>query len=478
MLSGPSRRCGEVAVGERVTIVGGGLAGSEAALQLAARGIPVDLFEMRPAVPTAAHRSDRLAEIVCSNSFKSTAPTHASGLLKEEMAGLGCRLLAIAGECRVEAGTALAIDRDAFAARVTAAVEAEPLVAVHRREVREIPEGPAIVATGPLTSEALAEALVRFLGVERLHFYDATAPIVSAESIDRSVAFAANRRDAGTGHYLNCPFTEKEYDAFWEAAASAEQYPLHAFEETSFFEACMPVDDLARRGRLTLCFGPMRPVGLVDPRTGRRPFAVVQLRPENREATAYNLVGFQNRMRHADQTRVLRMIPGLARGEFYRLGRVHRNTYLDAPRVLDAHLAVRKEPRVSLAGQLTGLEGYVESIATGLLAGLFTAARRCGDVPPPPPADTALGALLRFVSAYEGAEYRPTNVNFGLLPPLPEGRPRGRERNARLAARARESFDAWKRASGLLRERWPGSPSRGMLPREREGMARSGGAGG
>lgn len=433
----------------RVTIVGGGLAGSEAALQIASRGIPVDLHEMRPVVGTAAHRTDRLAEIVCSNSFKSTSPTHASGLLKEEMERLGCRLLRIARRCRVEAGTALAIDRDAFAEAVTAEVAAEPGITVHRGEVTTIPEGPAIVATGPLTSESLVNALLGFLGVERLHFYDATAPIVSAESVDRDVAFAANRRDAGTGHYLNCPMDEAEYDAFVEAVLAAEQYPLHAFEETSFFEACMPIDDLARRGRLTLAFGPMRPVGLVDPRTGRRPFAVVQLRPENRDATAYNLVGFQNRMRHGDQTRVLRMIPGLAGAEFYRLGRVHRNTYLDAPRVLDAHLAVRHAPRVSLAGQITGLEGYVESTATGMLAGLFTARRLAGDLPDIPPGDTALGALLRFVSAYEGKEYRPTNVNFGLLPPLPDRRVKGRDRNARMVDRARASFGAWLAASGL-----------------------------
>ncbi len=433
----------------RVTVIGGGLAGSEAALQLAARGIAVELCEMRPVVPTAAHRTDRLAEIVCSNSFKSTSPSHASGLLKEEMGRLGCRLLRVAAGCRVEAGTALAIDRDAFAEGVTAAVAAEPRIRVRRGEVTRIPDGPVIVATGPLTSEALVAELLAFLGVERLHFYDATAPIVSAESVDRTIAFAANRRDAGTGHYLNCPMNEAEYDTFVDAVLAAEQYPLHAFEETSFFEACMPVDDLARRGRLTLAFGPMRPVGLIDPRSGRRPFAVVQLRPENRDATAYNLVGFQNRMRHGDQTRVLRMIPGLGEAEFYRLGRVHRNTYLDAPRVLDAHLAVRHDPRASLAGQITGLEGYVESMATGLLAGIFTARRLAGDLPDIPPADTALGALLRFVSAYEGRDYRPTNVNFGLFPPLADRRVKGRERNARMAARARASFGEWLASSGI-----------------------------
>ena len=439
----------------RVTVVGGGLAGSEAALQLARLGHDVDLHEMRPVVPTAAHRTDRLAEIVCSNSFKSTSPTHASGLLKEEMNRLGCRLLPIAESCRVEAGTALAIDRDAFASAVTAAVAAEPRITLHRGEVRDIPDGPVIVATGPLTSDALSDALTRFLEVERLHFYDATAPIVAAESVNRATTFAANRRDEGTGHYLNCPLTEEQYDVFWQAVVDAEQYPLHDFEETSFFEACMPIEVLARRGRLSLCVGPMRPVGLVDPRSGRRPFAVVQLRPENREATAYNLVGFQNRMRRGDQTRVLRLIPGLEEAEFYRLGRVHRNTYLDAPKVLDAYLALRHDPRVSIAGQLTGLEGYVECVATGMLAGLFTAARLAGTLPEPPPPDTAIGSLLRFVSAYEGKEYRPTNANFGLFPALDDRRVKSRDRNARMAERARASFTEWLANPSLAGETFP-----------------------
>jgi methylenetetrahydrofolate--tRNA-(uracil-5-)-methyltransferase len=427
----------------RVTIVGGGLAGSEAALQLAARGIPVDLFEMRPKQETPAHRTDRLAEIVCSNSFKSLAPAHASGLLKMEMRRLGAQLLAIADECRVEAGTALAIDRERFAARVTARVEAEPLVHVKREEVTEIPDGvPVILATGPLTSDRLAEAISRRIGSPRLHFYDATAPIVAAETIDRTIAFEANRRGAGEGHYLNCPFTPAEYDAFYEAVLGAEQYPLHAFEETVYFEACMPIDDLARRGRKTLLFGPMRPIGLIDPRTGRRPFAVVQLRPENREGTAYNLVGFQNRMRRADQTRALRAIPGLRNAEFYRYGRVHRNTYLDAPRVLDATLRLRGAPHVTVAGQLTGLEGYVESILTGMLAGRFTASRLCGREPRPFPRETMTGALLHHMSAHEGSDYRPTNANFGLLPPLDDARPRGREKAARLAELALRTLDA------------------------------------
>ncbi len=425
-------------------VIGGGLAGSEAALQLAARGISVDLFEMRPLRATGAHTSDRLAEIVCSNSFKSTSPAHASGLLKEEMRRSGAQLLRIADECRVPAGTALAIDRERFADLVTARIEGEERIRIRREEVTEIPSASTvIVATGPLTSDALARSLTELVGAKRLHFYDATAPIVAAETIDRTAVFVANRRDAGDGHYLNCPFTEERYDAFYEAVLGAEQYPLHAFEETTFFEACMPIDDLARRGRKTLLFGPMRPVGLVDPRTGFRPFAVVQLRPENRALTAYNLVGFQNRIRRADQTRALRLIPGLENAEFYRLGRVHRNTYFDAPRVLDRTLQLRGAPHVFLAGQLTGLEGYVESIATGMLAGMFAAARIQDAELTPPPRTTMLGALLETMSAYEGRDYRPTNANLGILPPLENSRARGREKALRLAERALQDLEAW-----------------------------------
>jgi methylenetetrahydrofolate--tRNA-(uracil-5-)-methyltransferase len=429
---------------ERVTVIGGGLAGTEAALTLARRGIGVDLWEMRPVVRTPAHETDHLAELVCSNSFKSMGRLQASGLLKREMTALGSSLLEVAQECRVEAGTALAIDRDAFATAVTERIEREPLVTLHRGEVTAIPSaGRVIVATGPLTSEALAGSLTELLGLEQLYFYDATAPIVSAESIDRDVVFEANRRDAGDGHYLNCPFTEEQYDAFYDAVMAADQYPLHDFENTSFFEACMPIDELARRGKRTLCFGPMRPVGLIDPRTGERPFAVVQLRPENRDATSYNLVGFQNRMRHGDQRRVLRLIPGLERAEFYRLGRVHRNTYLNSPRVLDAFVAVKSDPRISLAGQLTGLEGYVESIATGLLAARFTADRLQGHELVPLPRETALGALMHHLSAYEGKKYSPTNVNFGLLPPLADRRKKGRVRNEEMVVRAETALTEW-----------------------------------
>jgi methylenetetrahydrofolate--tRNA-(uracil-5-)-methyltransferase len=445
---------------EPVRILGGGLAGSEAALQLASRGVDVELWEMRPARMTGAHRTEKLAEIVCSNSFKSMSPIHASGLLKEEMKRAGSFLIPIAEECRVEAGTALAIDRDRFSKGVTERVEGEPRITVRREEIERIPRtGFVIVATGPLTSDALAADLQRFLGESPLFFYDATAPIVSAESIDRAIVFEANRRGEGEGHYLNCPFREEEYDQFYEAVLSAEQYPLHDFEQASFFEACMPVDDLARRGKKTLLFGTMRPVGLVDPRTGRRPFAVVQLRPENREASAYNLVGFQNRMRHLDQTRVLRLIPGLRAAEFYRLGRVHRNTYIEAPKVLDSFLAVRKDPRVSIAGQLTGLEGYVEAVATGMLAGQFTASRVHGQNPEGPPRETALGSLLHFASAYEGSQYRPTNANYGLFPPLEAGRTRrGRDLREAHARRAQEKLGAWLERRAAPEEVVPEEP--------------------
>lgn len=427
----------------RITIVGGGLAGSEAALQLAARGIAVDLFEMRPQTPTPAHRTDQFAELVCSNSFKSTSPSHASGLLKEEMARAGCMLLALANECRVEAGTALALDRNRFSALVTERILSEPLVHVQRSEVTEIPEGDVILATGPLTSDALARSMSSLLGIEQLHFYDATAPIVDAATIDRSIAFEANRRDAGSGHYLNCPFDEAQYETFYQAVLAAEQYPLHEFEDAKFFEACMPIDDLARRGRETLRFGPMRPIGLIDPRTGRRPYAVVQLRPENRAGSSYNLVGFQNRMRRGDQLLALRTIPGLEQALFHRFGRVHRNTYLDAPKLIGRTLHLRREPRITIAGQLTGLEGYVESMATGMLAAVFVADRAQGREPAPPPRETALGALLACMSDYEGKEYRPTNINFGLFPDLTNSKARGRDKAERMVKRALAALDEW-----------------------------------
>jgi methylenetetrahydrofolate--tRNA-(uracil-5-)-methyltransferase len=432
-----------------VSVIGGGLAGCEAALQLARRGVRVELFEMRPHVMTPAHETDRLAELVCSNSFKSASPTHASGLLKSELARLGSALLAIAEQCRVEAGTALAVDRDQFASAVTESVCAHPLIKLRREEVHAPPPaGEVILASGPLTSERLAAALAEIVGEQRLFFYDATAPIVDAVSLDTDVLFAANRREAGEGHYLNCPFNREQYETFVTALLDAERFPLREFESASYFESCLPIDELARRGRDTLRFGPMRPVGLVDPRTGRRPYAVVQLRPENRAATAYNLVGFQNRLRHDAQRRVLRLIPGLEHARFFRLGRIHRNTYLDAPRLLDAHLWLLREPRLTVAGQLTGLEGYVEAIATGLLAGIFTASRLAGREMRPPPPETAVGALLEFVSGDPDRTYRPTNINYGLFPPLEQARLRGRERARAIGERATQALRAWNEDVG------------------------------
>ncbi len=432
-----------------VSVVGGGLAGCEAALQLARRGVRVELFEMRPHVMTPAHETDRLAELVCSNSLKSTSPTHASGLLKRELGQLGSALLVIAEQSRVEAGTALAVDRDQFARGVTERVHGHPLVTVRREEVHAPPPtGEVILASGPLTSERLAAALAEIVGERRLFFYDATAPIVDAASLDTDVVFAANRREAGEGHYFNCPFDREQYEIFVTALLEAERFPLREFESASYFESCLPIDELARRGRDTLRFGPMRPVGLVDPRTGRRPYAVVQLRPENCAATAYNLVGFQNRVRHDEQRRVLRLIPGLEHARFFRLGRIHRNTYLHAPHLLDAHLRLVREPRLTVAGQLTGLEGYVEAIATGLLAGIFTAFRLAGREMRPPPPETAVGALLDFVSGDPDRTYRPTNVNYGLFPPLEQRRLRGRERARAVGERAEQALRAWNEEVG------------------------------
>ncbi|MDP6528558.1 MAG: methylenetetrahydrofolate--tRNA-(uracil(54)-C(5))-methyltransferase (FADH(2)-oxidizing) TrmFO [Gemmatimonadota bacterium] len=425
-------------------MIGGGLAGSEAALTVARRGHRVELREMRPLRATEVHTTGLFAEVVCSNSFKSALLTRPSGILKEEMRRLNSALLPCAEESRVEAGTALAVDRTAFAETVTRAVEGEARIRTVREEVVELPEAEAvIVATGPLTTGPFADAVMRLAGSDHLHFHDATAPIVQASSLDQSRVFQANRRDQGSGHYLNCPFTREEYEAFVEALLAADAVPLHDFESSGFFENCMPVDDLARRGLATLRFGPMRAVGLTDPSTGRWPYAVVQLRPENREGTAYNLVGFQNRMRHGDQRRILRMIPGLEHAEFLRLGRVHRNTYLDSPRILDNRLRFRSNPSVFLAGQLTGLEGYVEAIATGLLAGMFAADALTGFMREPLPAETALGSILRFATSYDGPAYRPTNANLGLFPPLEDSTVRRRDRGAKVGERALASLDAW-----------------------------------
>jgi len=443
-----------------ITIIGGGLAGSEAAWQLAAQGLRSTLCEMRPApgVPesgalpdtagartrqTPAHRTGLLGELVCSNSLKSELPGSAPWLLKEELRLLGSLLLRIAGQVAVPAGHALAVDRDEFAARITRAIEESPLITVRREEVRELPEsGIVIVASGPLTSDALAESIQRLTGTGRLFFYDAISPVVEAASLDYSRLFGASRYGkGGPGDYWNCPLTREEYDRFYEALATAQSCPLHDFEEPRFFEGCLPLEELARRGRDTLRFGPMKPVGLRDPRTGRTPFAAVQLRRENLRADSFNLVGFQNHLRFPEQARVLRLIPGLEKAVFLRYGQVHRNTYINGPALLEATLALKGNADIFFVGQISGVEGYVESIATGLVAARHAAARARGGEPVALPRETALGSLCHYISHADPEHYEPANITFDLLPPLPiEER---QQRRAAQCRRALEALQAW-----------------------------------
>jgi len=412
-------------VRDPIHIIGGGLAGAEAAWQIARRGGPVVLHEMRPARTTAAHRTDRLAELVCSNSLKSESESTAPWLLKQELRRLGSLLLEVAQKARVPAGHALTVDRDIFAAGVTAALAAEPLIELRREEVTSVPsQAIAIVASGPLTSEALAEDIARLTGSDRLFFYDSISPIVDAGTVDRTVAFLASRYGKstdGTDDYLNCPFDREQYERFVDQLLAAEPVPAHIPEDsTPFFEACLPIEELARRGRETLRFGPMKPVGLTDPRTGRRPYAVVQLRQENLRAESFNLVGFQNHLRFGEQQRILRLIPGLEQAEFLRFGQMHRNTYINGPALLDPTLQLRARPGLFFAGQISGVEGYVESIATGLVAGMHAAALSSGATPRPLPRETALGSLCHYVSGAAPADYQPANITFDLLPPLDE----------------------------------------------------------
>lgn len=408
-----------------IHIVGGGLAGAEAAWQIARRGGRVVLYEMRPARTTAAHRTDRLAELVCSNSLKSESESTAPWLLKQELRRLGSLLLEVAQKARVPAGHALTVDRDLFAAEVTAALSSEPLIELRREEVTGMPrDAIAIVASGPLTSQALAEDIARLTGSDRLFFYDSISPIVDASTVDRDVAFLASRYGKstdGTDDYLNCPFDREQYERFVDELLGAQPVPVHIPEDsTPFFEACLPIEELARRGRETLRFGPMKPVGLTDPRTARRPYAVVQLRQENLRADSYNLVGFQNHLRFGEQQRILRLIPGLEQAEFLRFGQMHRNTYINGPALLAPTLQLRARPELFFAGQISGVEGYVESIATGLMAGMHAAALSCGATPRPLPRETALGSLCHYVSGADPADYQPANITFDLLPPLDE----------------------------------------------------------
>jgi methylenetetrahydrofolate--tRNA-(uracil-5-)-methyltransferase len=431
-----------------VVVIGGGLAGAEAAWQAAEGGARVRLYEMRPGRQTPAHRTEHLAEIVCSNSLKSDEPGTAPYLLKEELRRAGSVVLAAAMETRVPAGAALAVDRHKFAQLITERVAAHPNIELVREEVTRLDEEAVnVIAAGPLCSDALAEEIVRLTGGGQLYFYDAISPIVAADSVNREVAFRAARYGKGGDDYLNCPLDEEEYARFYDALIEAKSVPLQRFEETRWFEACLPIEELARRGRDTLRFGPMKPVGLADPRTGREPFAAVQLRQENLLADAYNLVGFQNHLRYGEQARVLRLIPGLEQAEFLQFGQIHRNTYINAPRVLAPTLQMRERPRVLFAGQISGVEGYVESVATGWLAGRNAARIVVGLPPLEAPSKTATGALCRYVSGAESKNYQPVNITFALLEPLPEEERRRfrrkRERHARQVALALQEWDDW-----------------------------------
>ena len=428
-----------------VHIIGGGLAGSEAAWQLARRGVPVRLYEMRPARATEAHRSDRLAELVCSNSFRSASLDSAVGLLKEEMRRLGSLVMQAADAARVPAGSALAVDREIFADEITQRIESEPAVEVVREEVASLGRfagDTVIVASGPLTSTALYEDLRSLLHRDHLYFYDAISPIVTAESIDQTVVFAASRYGKGGDDYLNCPLDRAEYNQFVDAVLGAATVPTREFEKCIYFEGCMPIEELARRGPQTLAFGPMRPVGLTDPRSGRRPHAVVQLRQDDRRATLYSLVGFQTKMTHPEQRKVLRLIPGLERAEFVRLGSLHRNTFIHSPTLLRPTLELAGRTGWFFAGQLIGVEGYVESAVSGLLAGVNAGRTHRGRGCVAPPSTTALGSLLAYVTDRSRKDFQPMNANYGLFPPI-AGSLRGREKRAALGRRAAVDLERW-----------------------------------
>lgn len=434
---------------QRVTVVGGGLAGSEAAWQLAERGHRVLLREMRPVVRTPAHHTEKFAELVCSNTFKSTETSNAHGLLKAEMRVLGSMILQCADLARVQAGSALAVDRDVFASAVTERIESHSNIEIVREEVTSV-EGPAVVATGPLTSDALSVWMKDRLGSNALAFYDAIAPIVSRESIDESIAFTASRYDRETmegadaeGSYLNCPMNREEYEAFIEALTTADQFHGHEFDEVPYFEGCMPVEVAAKRGADTLRFGPLKPVGLTDPRTGKRPWAVVQLRREDKNGNMWNIVGFQTRLRIPEQQRVLRMIPGLANAEFLRYGSIHRNSYLNSPGALTSHLSARDDDTLLFAGQITGVEGYTESSATGLLAGINLSRILSGLQPELPPPITMLGALYRYLREADPKHFQPMNANFGLLDDLPEKIRDKKKKREMFAERALSEMTAW-----------------------------------
>jgi len=434
---------------EPIIVIGGGLAGCEAAWQIAKRGGRVLLFEMKPKVYSSAHRSPFLAELVCSNSLKSESLGNASGVLKEELLRLDSLILKVARETRVPAGDSLAVDRELFSKRITQILEGLEGVEIIREEVNAIPQDKiAIIATGPLTSEALSGDIRKLTGAEHLFFYDAISPIVTTESIDYGKTFKASRYGKGGDDYLNCPLDKEEYYGFVEALSQAEKIPLKDFEKRYLFEGCLPVEELAGRGKDTLAFGPLRPVGLIDPRTKRQPFAVVQLRQENELATLFNLVGFQTRLKQGEQGRVFRMIPGLEKSEFVRWGSVHRNTFIDSPRILMPSLQLKDRPQLFFAGQITGVEGYMESTAMGLLAGINGFLWKTGKSPVVPPSTTAIGALVNHIIRSPAVPFQPMNINFGLFPSLEE-RARGRKKNLLMGKRAWKELEEWKERSRI-----------------------------
>lgn len=458
----------------RIAVVGGGLAGSEAAWQIARSGLEVDLFEMRPARQTPAHKTGQLGELVCSNSLKSDQPGSAPFLLKEEMKMMHSLVLDVAARCRVPAGAALAVDRDLFAAGITEAIEADARIHLRREEVCDVPDGRlCIIATGPLTSQALADSIRRLTGEESFYFYDAISPVVEADSIDLDRVFRGSRYGKGSDDYINCPMTEQEYDRFYQALIQAESVPVKEFEKAMFFEGCLPIEELARRGRLTLAFGPMKPTGLVDPRTGRRPFAVVQLRQENLLADAYNMVGFQNHLRYGEQQRIFRLIPGLEKAEFIRLGQIHRNTFINAPRLLRPTLQLKSRDTVFFAGQICGVEGYVESAMTGIVAGRNAARIAAGLPALELPRETACGSLIHYLMNADASGFQPMNITFGLLPPLEEEQRRGlhgkKDRQVHQVQRALEAMRRWLPVESSSQARAPA----GSLARDCDHHARS-----
>lgn len=429
----------------QVKVIGGGLAGCEAAWQIARGGYPVQVFEMRPRIKSAAHRTGDLAELVCSNSLKSQRPDRAGGLLKEELRLAGSLLMEIAREASIPGGSALCVDRREFARMVTEALSGSPLIEVVREEMIAVPdEGIVVIASGPLTSDPLAESIRKTLGTESLFFYDAIAPIVEADSILWDEVFIQDRyQDPGSGAYVNCPLDRDQYQALVSALRSADPLKPHEFEDARYFEACMPIEELAARGERTLAFGSWRPVGLTNPRTGKRPHAVIQLRPENRAATSYSMVGFQTRLRFPDQERLFRTIPGLGKARFERLGTIHRNTYIDAPALLDRTQRLLSDPRLFFGGQIAGVEGYVESVASGLVAGRHITALLGGRQPIQPPETTMTGAILQKLSDTESSPFTPVNAQFGLLPPLPDPKLKKDVKRMMLAERALKDMKGW-----------------------------------